>query len=117
MRLSNIARPDSCRQSVHGVVRALEHVVIVGEGNCGNHRTENLLAYHLHVFGGIDQHGGFHEIAFVAMTLTADYGLGALRLPAFEVTTNPVELFFGNERSHVTGGLPPGADVDLFGFG
>jgi len=69
MRLSNIARPDSCRQSVHGVVRALDHVVIVGEGNCGNHRTENLLAYHLHVFGGIDQHGGFHEIAFVAMTL------------------------------------------------
>ena len=42
--------------------------------------------------------------------------LRAFRDSRFEIAANAIQLFFGNERSHVAGGIHSGADVNVAGM-
>src|SRR5438445_13723052 len=92
MRLLDIARPDARREPINAVVGFRNQLIRVFEGNRRDHRPEDFLPYDLHVFVGVYQHGGLHEITLVALTSSAHDRIGAFREAGLEGSTEPVQL-------------------------
>ena len=113
MRLLDVPRPDGRREAKLRVVGLRDQIVHVAERHDRHDWSENFLAHDLHLLVGVDEHRGLDEIAFVAFAAAANGGLRAFGQPGFEIAANAVELFLGDERSHLARGFHSGTDANL----
>src|SRR5215469_17806128 len=116
MRLADVTRPNGGGETVGAVVGTRQDFLRITERHRGHDRSEDFLAYDLHVLVGADQNGGLHEVSFVALLATAGNRLGTLGEASFQVSANPVELLFGNQRPHLRSRFESGADLDFLGL-
>src|SRR5215471_16765881 len=101
MSFLNVASPDAGGEAVGSVIGLSDKFVGVAEGDGGDDGTEDFFLHDLHLRVGVDQHRRLDEVALVAMAVAADYGPRAFTETGFEIRADAVELFFGDQRSHI----------------
>ena len=94
MCLADIARPNCSGQAVVAVVGTGNDFLGIGERHCHHHRSEDFFLHDLHVFFGVDEHGGFDEVPTVATLVPAYHGFRAFGESGFQVSANAIHLFF-----------------------
>src|SRR5262249_10638350 len=96
MSLLDVAGPNGRRKSILCVVGLGDQIIDIAKWHLWNHGSETFLAHVFHLFVGIEEHGRFHEVAFVSLAAPTGNGFGALRESRFKIAANAVELLFGN---------------------
>ena len=78
------------------ICRRVAHPDGVGLGAEFGNRADgakDFFLHDLHVFGDIGEDGGLDEVAFFAVTVTADLDLGAFLLSSIDITVDGVISF------------------------
>src|SRR6201999_2510895 len=112
------ARPDAAGEAVHCLVGFLGDTIeiVVVKAHGAQNRAENLFAYHRHVRPDVGQDRRLDEITVIADAVAAGDDGGAVAFALIDVARYALELFFGDERSHLRAVAQRVADADLFGF-
>ena len=119
VRQAAIACPHARGETVDRVVGLLGDAVEIAviEGLDHKDGTEDLLAHDLHVRLRVGDHGWRHEIAAAVATLgAAGLDLGALLLAGLDVAGHARELLLRDQRSHLSCGIEPRAQLDRLGY-
>ena len=82
------------------------------ERDRAHHRTEDLLANHAHVVRRVGEDRRLHEITAIRGATAADDHLGARVLARIEVAQHLLELFVGDQGTHVGLGIRARTHLD-----
>src|SRR6202012_4337272 len=100
---AEIASPDTRGEAVIGVVRFLcdPIQIVVIERYRTDHRAEDLVAHHRHLWSRVGQHRRRDEIACIAYALATGDDTGALLPTGVKEAGDTRELLFRHQRSHL----------------
>src|SRR5207253_604765 len=105
---ADVAGPDRPGKAVRCVVDQAQDLILVGEGNDGQHGTENLLLRDAHPVLGPVEDGGLEEAAgreVTARRRSPGEQARALLAAHLDIALHPLALFHGDEGSDFRAGI------------
>src|SRR5690606_16832339 len=99
----HVRGPDTRGKPVHRAVRDRDRLVVVGEGDRGQHGSEDLLLRDRLLLRHTPEDRRLHPPAILVLQpLSAGYQLRALCAPLLDVADDALELFLGDDGAHAT---------------
>src|SRR5256884_764685 len=119
-RAADVTRPDRPGRAVGGVVDQPRDLVLIGEGNDGEHGAEIFLLRDPHVILGVVEHGRLEEAAgrqVATRRRPTRQQACAFLPPELDVLLHPRTLLHGDQGTDVRAGVERIAEVQVAGAG